>query len=283
MNVGEMLRDAAVQLRQAGCDAPRLDAELLLMHVWRVSRTELIIRAHAAVPESTGMEYSRLLQRRMEREPLAYIIGEKEFWSRSFLVNADVLIPRPETEHLIEAVLEHFPDRQGAYHFCDIGTGSGIIAITLACEYPNAHIVATDISEQALSVAKGNARIHHVSEHIVFRQGDLWQALEPCDGAFDAILSNPPYIAADHMPQLEQELAYEPRHALTDEADGLKHLTDLLNGAILHLRPDASITACMIVETGLCGLPDTPATLSLEHNIHDLAGHARGGIYMLRH
>jgi len=273
--VRQLIHHATAALRQAGCDAPRLDAELLLMHVWSVERTDLIMRSRDQVPESIRHNFNALLQRRIEREPLAYIIGAKEFWSRSFLVNADVLIPRPETEHLIEAVMAHFPNRQREYHFCDIGTGSGIIAITLTCEYPNAHIIATDISEQALNVAKANAISHQVENRISFRQGDMLQALQPDDVPFDAIISNPPYVAEYEMNTLAQELSYEPRHALTDAGDGLRYLTTILADGPQHLQTGGLI----ILETGPCGLPDTPTSLHFEHNIHDLAGHARGGVY----
>ncbi len=271
----QLIQSAAAKLTQAGCDAPKLDAELLLMLVWSMGRTELIIRAFEPVPEAIQQQFNALIQRRQQREPLAYIIGEKEFWSRSFQVTPDVLIPRPETEHLIEAVLKHFSDQQGHYHFCDIGTGSGIIAITLACEYPNAHIVAADISEPALKIAKINAIQHKVENRITFRQGDMLSALQQDDGPFNAIISNPPYVAEDEMAALEQELSHEPRNALTDESDGLMFLTDILNNGPKHLHADGMI----MLETGPCGLPAAPDSLSFESIIHDLAGYARGGVY----
>ena len=270
----ELIQHASAELKQAGCESPRLDAELLLMFVWSIERTDLIMRSQDQVPEAIQQQFNSLIQRRVQREPLAYIVGHKEFWSRSFAVSPDVLIPRPETEHLIEAVLEHFPDRQGNYHFCDIGTGSGIIAITLACEYANAHILATDISTAALNVAQDNATAHHIEQRISFKQGDMLQAL-PADQFFNLIISNPPYVTKHEMPTLEQELSHEPRHALTDEADGLTYLTTILTDACNHLQPDGLI----ILETGPCGLPATPPNLSYKYAIHDLAGHARGGIY----
>jgi len=271
----QLIQTAAIQLNNAGCDAPKLDAELLLMFAWSIGRTDLIIRSLDSVPEAIEQKFNTLIQRREQREPLAYIIGEKEFWSRPFQVTPDVLVPRPETEHLIESALEHFPNQQGHYHFCDIGTGSGIIAITLACEFPNAHIVATDISESALQIAMRNAIQHHVEERITFKQGDMLQPLEHTAPPFDAIISNPPYVAEYEMAGLEQELSHEPRHALTDESDGLKFLSDILNKGPKHLHRGGLI----MLETGPCGLPDTPETLIFEKVILDLAGHARGGIY----
>ncbi|RLL51591.1 peptide chain release factor N(5)-glutamine methyltransferase [Mariprofundus sp. EBB-1] len=271
----QLIQQASALLKQVNCDAPMRDAELLLMSVWGMRRTDLIIRASEPVPEAIETVFNALIQRRMQREPLAYILGEKEFWSRPFHVTSDVLVPRPETEHLIEAVLEYFPDQQGAYNFCDIGTGSGIIAVTLACEYPKAHIIATDISESALRVATGNAIQHKVEDRITFKQGDMLQAIEQRNAHFDAIISNPPYVAEHEMASLEQELSYEPRNALTDESDGLTFLTDILNTGPEFLQTSGMI----MLETGPCGLPDTPETLIFEKVIHDLAGHARGGIY----
>jgi release factor glutamine methyltransferase len=277
MQTRSLLQQSATSLEQAGCDSPRLDAELLLMRAWQISRTDIIIRAHDEVPQSVIAGYNILLERRIRREPLAYIIGEKEFWSRSFQVNPDVLIPRPETEHLIEAVLKKFPDQNSAYRFCDIGTGSGCIAITLACEYPHANIIATDNSDAAIKTARMNAEKYHVSDRLIFRSGDMLQALKKKDGAFDAIISNPPYIADHEMDQLELELAYEPQTALTDTADGLQYLDTILKQGPGYLHPHGLI----IVETGLCGLPDTPSNLQLERTLYDLANHLRGAVYRL--
>ena len=275
MTTRELLRRATAALQDAGCDAPRLDAELLLMSAWSAGRTDLIIRALDEVPQSITKSFESMLTRRQQREPLAYITGEKEFWSRSFHVTADVLIPRPETEHLIEALLESFPEKQKAYHFCDIGTGSGCIAITLACEYPNAHVTATDISDAALNIAKHNAEALSVAERITFRCGDMLDALNDEDGPYDALLSNPPYVAQHEMAALESELAHEPQHALTDGEDGLSFLATILKRAPTRLKHHGFI----MVETGLCGLPETPENLQLEKIIYDLAGLLRGARY----
>jgi len=277
MMIRELIQHACLQLKEAGCDAPRLDAELLLMHVWHLSRTDLIIRAGDIVPQHILTDFNVCVQRRMNREPLAYIIGAKEFWSRLFQVTPDVLIPRPETEHLIEAVLARFPERNGTYRFCDIGSGSGCIAVTLACEFPHASIIATDISDAALAVARSNAQKHHVAHRICFRQGDMLAALQSKDAPLDAIISNPPYVAALEMEELEKELAHEPRQALTDEKDGLHYLSTILRDGPAYLQAGAY----MMLETGLCGLPATPENLTLEQAIHDLAGHLRCGIYRL--
>ena len=238
----------------------------------------MLFRSHDEVPEAIEEAFQSLVDRRKQREPLAHIIGEKEFWSRPFRVNSDVLIPRPETEHLIEELMERFPDRNGDYTFCDIGTGSGCIAVTLACEYPQARIVATDISEAALKVARSNAEKLEVASRVTFRQGDMLDALTSDDAPFDAIISNPPYVALHEMNELEAELDFEPRGALTDESDGLQFLASILNNGSERLKPNGYI----IVETGPCGLPETPHQLTKEKDIFDLASLLRGGIYQAR-
>lgn len=269
----DLLLQSSKKLEQAGCDAPRLDAELLLMHAWGCSRTDIFTRSQVQVPADIVSRYSALLKRRQRREPLAHITGEKEFWSRRFIVGPDVLVPRPETEHLIEAMLGSFPDRNQALHFCDIGTGSGCIAITLACEYPHAHITATDISSAALEIAKKNATLHKVLDRIEFILGDM---LTPLGGIqFDALISNPPYVALAEMDELDKELGFEPRHALTDESDGLQFLQCLADNAPAFLNGGG----LLVVETGPCGLPVPAASLKLQQKIYDLAGHLRAAVY----
>ncbi len=276
MIVRELLRFASLTLQQAGCRAPRLDAELLLAKTLECDRTWLVAHANDDVPSAVQKTYASLVERRRQREPLAYIIGKKEFWSRPFTVTPDVLIPRPETEHLIEAVLKQFPDMDAPCCFCDIGTGSGCIAVTLACEYPQATVMATDISYEALHIAQQNAKRHGVTSRIEFRQGDMFTSLQKQGGPFDAIISNPPYVGQDEIHALEAELSFEPRHALTDESNGLTYLEHLIEESSAWLAPDG----CLIVETGTCGLPSSPTSMRLESRIHDLAGQLRGGIYL---
>jgi release factor glutamine methyltransferase len=275
MNARDRLQQASELLADAGCDSPRLDAELLLMHAWEISRTDLIIRMHDQLSSPTREKFDILLGRRLRREPVAYILGEKEFWSRSFHVDSRVLIPRPETEHIIEEILKLYPDRNAPYRFCDIGTGSGCIACTLAAEYPNAELVATDISNDSLDVAKINAVRLELEKRITFRDGDMFSALSRKSGPFDAIVSNPPYVSQQEMEGLEPELAYEPRHALTDENSGHYFLSILFNECPAWLAEGGHL----IVETGICGLPHAPSYLHQIETYRDLAGIIRGGIY----
>jgi len=272
-----LLQQATHRLREAGCDTPRLDAECLLAHAWRISRTQLFIRLRDDVPDSIAATFAELIARRCTREPLAYIIGRQEFWSRSFEVTPATLIPRPETEHLIEAALRHLPDRQRPWRCCDIGTGSGCIAVTLACELPATHWIATDISEAALQVARANAQRHQVAQRITWLCADMLHAFAP-GARFDLLIANPPYVARHELTALAPELAFEPMQALSDQADGLSHLRHLLEHGATRLADHGLI----IVETGPCGLPPTPSTLARIEDIRDLAGHLRGAVYRRR-
>jgi release factor glutamine methyltransferase len=281
MTPRRLLARAAGLLQSAGCASPRLDAELLLCHVLERPRSWLVAHADDALATTQVTDFHGLLARREAREPLAYITGEKEFWSRGFRVTPDVLIPRPETEHLVEAVLTHFPDREKPWRFCDIGTGSGCLAVTLACEYPRAVVTATDLSAAALDVARSNAERHGTAGRIDFHAGDLFAALASGSAPFDAIVSNPPYIGIAEMDALEPELDFEPHHALYDNQDGLSLLQQLVAEAGHWLSPHGAL----IVETGICGLPeeiptsDAGVRLVLQQRIFDLSGQLRGGVY----
>lgn len=275
--VGDWLHRAAASLDAAGIDSARLDAELILMHAWGCDRIRLITASRDPLPAEVLETAGRLLARRRAREPLAYLTGVREFWSREFAVGPEVLIPRPETEHLIEAVLARFPERETPWRFADIGTGSGCLAVTLACEYPATFVAATDLSEAALVRAHGNAERHGVTARMSWHAGDLYEALPGDAAAFDAIVSNPPYVSLAEYRELAPELGFEPRGALTDEADGLALLRRLVAGAAQRLVPGGYL----IVETGPCGLPQATAPMVLEAEIVDLAGHVRGGVYRL--
>jgi len=273
----ETLQQAILLLLEAGCASPRLDAEVLWMHVSGQSKTTMIIDAYEPVSELYQDAYIAYIYRRCLREPVAYITGEKEFWSRSFKVNVDVLIPRPETEHMIEWVLERYSQRDHAWYFADVGTGSGCVAVTLACEYPKARILACDISPAAIDVAKYNAACHGVEDRIDFVVADLLSACAS-KPTFDAIVSNPPYVSQQEMQQLAPELAHEPDIALTDHDDGLQCMRKLLQESIFLLKKNGQLC----VETGPCGYIKKPfPPLFFQSVYYDLAGHLRGVIYQL--
>ncbi len=183
--------------------------------------------------------FKELIQRRLKREPLAYIIGRREFWSLSFKVTPDVLIPRPETELLVSEGLArlHGGERKETCRVLEIGTGSGAVAIALAKEVPSASFVATDTSSAALSVAEDNARTHGVRDRIEFRRGDLFRPLN--DGErFDLVVTNPPYIPENQIASLDPEIRdHEPRMALDGGADGLDFYRRALPQTDLFLQP----------------------------------------------
>ncbi|MDX8413375.1 MAG: peptide chain release factor N(5)-glutamine methyltransferase [Mariprofundales bacterium] len=273
----QALFETTQSLREAGCDSAPLDARLLLQAATNLDHSALIIAMHDTITPHQKTALAAMVKRRRQREPIAYILGYRDFWKQRFRSDARALIPRPETEHLIEAVLARFPDQNEPLRLCDIATGSGCIAISLALEYPNATIIATDLSAEALTLAAENSRQLGVASRITLYQGDLFTALPNGCLPFDGIISNPPYVSHNEMEQLEPELRYEPTMALTDGADGLSLITTLLHDAPRYLRNGG----CFITETGVCGLPTitSESHLSLEQQILDLAGTLRGAVY----
>lgn len=213
---------------------PRLEARMLLQHVLVISHSHIIAHGTRLLSNSELASLNQLCQRRLAGEPLAYLLGWREFYGRRFQVSEAVLIPRPETEHLVDAVLAHLP-AQGT--LWDLGTGSGAIAVTIACERPDAQIWAADISEEALAVAQANASA--LQAQVRFGQGSWYQAQpQPAPHSVDVIVSNPPYIDAQD-PHLQQgDLRFEPQQALTDNHNGLSAFETIIAGAKDFLRAD---------------------------------------------
>ncbi|MBM2804131.1 MAG: protein-(glutamine-N5) methyltransferase, release factor-specific [Deltaproteobacteria bacterium] len=222
--VRDLLSQGVRGLAAAGIDQARLDAEVLLGHVLAMTHEQLIVAADLPLSAEQVQRFAALWQRRLSREPVAYITGKQEFWSLDFHVTRDVLIPRPETERLIEVALTLAAElgSDKPLRVLEIGTGSGAIAVSLATELPSAEIIATDISTVALEVAQGNAMLHGAAGRITFLPGDLFAALGGDIAAFDLIVSNPPYIRRAQIATLEPEVSrWEPRGALDGGADGL--------------------------------------------------------------
>ncbi|MCX8747050.1 peptide chain release factor N(5)-glutamine methyltransferase [Snodgrassella sp. B3800] len=213
---------------------PRLEARMLLQHVLTISHSHIIAHGTQLLSNSELASLNQLCRRRLAGEPLAYLLGWREFYGRRFQVSEAVLIPRPETEHLVDAVLAHLP-AQGT--LWDLGTGSGAIAVTIACERPDAQIWAADISEEALAVAQANASA--LQAQVRFGQGSWYQAQpQPAPHSVDVIVSNPPYIDAQD-PHLQQgDLRFEPQQALTDNHNGLSAFETIIAGAPDFLRAD---------------------------------------------
>lgn len=215
---------ATAELRDAGCDSPRLDAELLLADALGATRTALHLRPERILTAAESDRFAQLLARRRAREPVAYLLGRKGFRRIELQVDARVLVPRPETELLVEVALA-LP--RGA-RVADVGTGSGAVALALKHERPDLRVVATDISADALAVARANARA--LALDVAFAHGDL---LDPVDGPLDAVLSNPPYVPDGDRDALAPEVAvHEPALALFAGPDGLDVYRRLVAAAV---------------------------------------------------
>ena len=227
--VAQLIAEGVRLLRQAGVDNPKLDVELLLADTLQVSRAYLYAHPDEEVSVPVLQAWRARLQRRCLREPLAYILGKTEFYGLPFVVTPDVLVPRPETEVLVEAVIQKQPET-----VADIGTGSGCIAVAVAVKLPQARVWATDISESALRVAQENARQHGVAQRVRFLQGDL---LRPLEGMrFEVIVSNPPYIAEQERMSLQPEVRdWEPAQALFSGEDPLRFHRRLVAESHFHL------------------------------------------------
>lgn len=237
MKLGELFRLTVENLRHGGIDEARLESELLLRSFFRLSRVEMHL-ADRDVSTSELAGFADLVGRRLNREPLAYIIGEKEFWSLSFTVSPAVLIPRPETELLVEAVLDRITEPSsfdGA--ILDLGCGSGVIPVVLARELPRVRLLGVDISPAALAVAAENGRRHGVSERIVWQVGSWYGAIPP-GSRFAFVVSNPPYVAELSRPSLQPELAFEPPGALFAGTDGLDDIRQLISQSPDFLLPE---------------------------------------------
>jgi release factor glutamine methyltransferase len=243
-SLGEILRQGIQTLIAGGIDNARLDAEVLLATALATTRDKLIVGTQLPVSSEQVTCFESLLLRRLRREPIAYITGRQEFWSLEFRVTHDVLIPRPETERLIEVTLSlvtKWPiDRP--LRLVDLGTGSGMIAVCLANEVPSAQIWATDVSGKALAVARANARFHGVGDRISFKAGNMFAALAAETGLFDFIISNPPYVRRDEIATLEPEISrWEPRRALDGGADGLDFYRCIAAQAWKFVSPQGAV------------------------------------------
>jgi release factor glutamine methyltransferase len=234
--IGEVLKDASKVLEGGGVPEARREAGSLLSFVIGKDRTFLISHAEDPVDDDSLDRMREFVGRRAAGEPLQYITGFQDFYGREFRVTPDVLIPRPETELLVEAALE--VNTTDSAFICDVGTGSGCIAITLLCEIPGARAVAVDKSAAALEIARDNAAKQAVVDRAVFVVSDCFDALDPREYQFDLIVSNPPYVSESALAGLQREVRdHEPLVALTPGVDGLSVIRRLLTQAPAYLKP----------------------------------------------
>lgn len=221
LTVLESINLSTEYLKNKGIESPRNNAELLLAKILNCKRLELYLSFDRPLVENEVTQYREYIKRRSSFEPLQYIIGSVEFYGLEFKVNRSVLIPRQETEILVETIINKFQNQIGL-KILDVGTGSGIIAICLAKFLSESKVIAIDSSSDAVDVAKENAKINSVEEQIIFTHLDFMNDSTFNENEFDIIVSNPPYISSTEFPKLQPELRlYEPRQALTDESNGL--------------------------------------------------------------
>ncbi len=261
--IGAVVKWAADDFRARGIESPRLDAEVLLAHCLATSRTQLFIDMQKPLAGPELARFREMVRRRRNREPVAYLRGEREFFGRNFRVDARVLVPRPDTEALVEVALARTAHISLSMRALDLCTGSGCVAITLGRERPTARVVATDTSADALAVARENA-LRLGAYNVAFGQADLFEGIE---GEFDVITANPPYIPSAEVATLAPDVAlHEPRLALDGGSDGLVLVRRILEGAARRLAPGGTLA----MEIG-AGQADEVAQLFGQHGFVDVA------------
>ena len=237
--VGRLLTWTADYLKKHDAESPRLDAEVLLAAALGCKRIELYTSFENLPPEDVRTRFRELVRQRAEGRPVAYLVGHREFYSLDFVVNPAVLIPRPETELVVVALLDHVKQRSAHEPptIADVGTGSGILAVCAARKLSGSHVTALDISREALVVAKQNAERHGVDKQIRFIESDLFAAV-PDSETFDYIVSNPPYVSEAEFAELAGDVAkFEPRTALVAGPRGTEVIERLMAEAVGRLRP----------------------------------------------
>lgn len=271
VDVAGVLRDAALRLYGSGVDEAQLEAEVMLGDAMRIDRTRLLARMRDDVPADARARFAAMLSRRMRREPLAYIFGRREFYGIEIECAPGALIPRPETELLVELALEEIARRGGAARVADVGTGSGAIAVAMALSASQARVTAIDASVDALAVARRNVARYDVGQRVTLIEGDLLAG----GGMFDVIVANLPYVADDEWLELAPEVReYEPRAALVAGPAGTEIIERLLEIAPQHLAPGGMLAAEMgcthgarLLGAARHGMPDAECSV-----MRDLAG-----------
>jgi len=256
-------------------DQASIDAEVLARHVLGWDRAKYLMRRHESFPEHTADRFEAAIEQRERRVPVAYITGHREFWGLDFEVSPAVLIPRPETELMVEAALKFLSSTAGSPRIADVGTGSGCLAVTLACECPQATVVATDVSRSALAVARRNASRHGVTARVQFVATSFLDGVQP---PFDLILANPPYVPRSHEATLSADVRnHEPALAVFGHGDdGLDDVREVLSHAARRLAPNGRL----MLEFGFGQGPDVRrdaerAGLQIVDVLKDLQGHER--------
>ncbi len=236
------LRQRAIaRLAEAGIKEAARDVDVLLEESLGLSALDFLLEPDQVVSQPCAEEFGRLLDRRLQREPVSQILGQRDFWSLRFKVTRDCLTPRPDSETLIEAALEALPDKTAPLDVIDFGTGSGCLLLSLLSEFPNARGTAVDLSQQALTIARENAQNLEYVERCHFLQSD-WDAALPTDRRFDVVLCNPPYIGLHEAADLESDVReYEPHMALFAEEEGLREYRRLTEIIPRRIKPGGQV------------------------------------------
>jgi len=276
MTILELIQKTTAFFEKKGVDEPRLQVELLLAHVLGIKRIQLYLEFERELMEKDMDPLREMVRRRAEHEPLQYILGKTEFFGLEFKTDRRALIPRRETEHLVETALGFFPDKNVSLNAIDLGTGTGILAITLAIHLPNSRWMATDASAETLSLARENAERHGVDPRIRWAEGSWWNGVDTSE-KFGLIISNPPYIRTADLQNLAPELRqHEPPAALDGGADGLDAYRAILAKTRNHANPGARLALEIGFDQGQ-GLRELLAGhgWKLEACVKDLQGHDR--------
>jgi release factor glutamine methyltransferase len=281
-HIGDLLKVTTAYLKKKSIESPRLTAEVLLAHLLGIDRVTLYLQFEKPLTESELSGYRSLVSRRVRREPLQYITGIQEFWSMEFQVDPRVLIPRPETELLVEQALARVgqkePEKDSPRRLLDLGTGSGILAVSMAKELPTWEVWATDNSPGALEVARMNAEKHRLGDQIRFRQGDLFQPLKSEGILFHLILSNPPYVGEGEYGSLAPEVReYEPRIALAAGKEGMAFIPRILHDGSDFLSPGGWLLVEMApgqTERAM-KIAETAGSYAEIHRVRDYSGRYR--------
>lgn len=232
----QLIKDTEKRLRNAGIESAAAEVEIILETLLDVERIDVYLHGARLIDTTTLKKFYKIVERRTSRYPLQYILGEAYFYGRKFLVNPDVMIPTPETELLCELALNYIKNEGIEYpEILDIGTGSGVIAVTMACELKESWITATDICQPMLHAARKNAAMHEVESQITFIKSNLFTGI-PLEGKFDLILSNPAYIAEGEYSSLAPEVLADPKISLVSGMEGLDMIKELIDQAPDYLK-----------------------------------------------
>jgi release factor glutamine methyltransferase len=261
MTLLEVLQSTTAYFMKREVESPRLNAEHLLAHVLKRKRMELYLEFERALVEEELAPLRELVKRRGQGEPLQHLLGTVEFCGNVFLCDKRALVPRPETEQLVELIAD-CRLQNAEFRILDVGTGSGVIALSLAKKFPNASVTATDVSDEALVLARENSARLGLQEKVLFLKSDL---LEGVDGTFDLIVANLPYIAAGDRPTLSREVLHDPAAALFAGERGTEMICKLIDAAREHL----GAAGLLALELGI-GQAEELAALMAEKNYHDI-------------